>query len=77
MMNSYDPYKCNLLWEERKAKGMSDAMLIAAIVDCKELISSGINVDKYRDQICIYRLEIARRVEKSRKKKTTVNLKLQ
>ena len=57
-MNSYNPYICNWVVEEKKAKRMSIDGLYASIDDCRECIRLNINPNKYYDQISVYKAEL-------------------
>lgn len=59
MIDVYNPYICNWIVEEKRAKKMSIAGLVASIADCQECVANGIDkFGKYVDQISIYRKEL-------------------
>lgn len=60
-MNDYNPFKCDFLVETKKARAMTEDGLNFAIEDCRACIKLGIEPDKYRDQISVYRQELSRR----------------
>ena len=60
-MNSYNPFVCDFIIQEKKARRMTQGELQYAIEDCRECILLNINPDKYRDQISVYKMELTRR----------------
>jgi len=65
-MNNYNPFVCNWSVEEKRARNMSIAGLVASIADCQECIANGIDTyGKYADQISVYRKELQSRRARS------------
>lgn len=60
-MNNYNPFACDFIVQEKKARRMTESELQYAIDDCRECILLNINPDKYRDQISVYKMELSRR----------------
>jgi len=63
MNNSYNPFVCDFIMQEKKARRMTQGELQYAIEDCRECILLNINPDKYRDQISVYKMELTRRAK--------------
>lgn len=56
-----DPYSVDFVYEEEKARGMSEDELIGALSDAIETAKVSVNQGKYTDQASVYRKELISR----------------